>query len=481
MHKKLLPAVLVLTSVLSLVGCRNDIGDKPNILFVITDDQSWLHTSYSGEPGVSTPNFDRIAREGVYFSRAYASAPTCTASRSAILAGQHFWRLGSAALLWGEFQISTLSYQRILDDIGYHTGYTGKGWGPGRANGRPPAGRGYNAILIDNPISTEMSEIDYASNFADFLDSKGNDTPFSFWFSPLEPHRPYQNGQVINADINTDEIRVPDFLPDNEIVRKDLADYYLELQWQDQALGRILDELERRGLLQNTIIVATSDNGMPFPRAKSTNYEFGIRVPLAIRWGAKIKPGRKLEAIINLSDLAPTFLNAAGIPVPTEMTGRNLMPLLIEDSTDDSVEDFSYTVTGFERHLLNAREDNATYPTRAIHTQDYAFIQNFQPQRWPVGDPPDFLDIDGSSPSKAQVLMDARSLALATNKRPEFELYDINADLYQLYNLATNPRYDRVRQDLTDLLYTELIATEDPLLLEGPDAFHDYPYHGVVN
>ena len=465
-----------------LVSCNSDTVITPNILFVLTDDQSWLHTSYSGEPEVSTPNFDRIAREGVYFTRAYVSAPTCTASRSAILAGQHFWRLGSAAVLWGEFQRSTLSYQQILEDQGYHTGYTGKGWGPGRVIGSAPAGRGYNVILTNNPVSTQVSKIDYAANFVEFLDRKPEGAPFSFWFSPFEPHRPYQIGQGINSGINADAIVVPGFLPDNDVVRSDLADYYLELQWQDRALGQVLVELENRGLLDNTIIVASSDNGMPFPRAKSNNYEFGTRVPLAIRWGEKIAPGTVLDAIVNLSDLAPTFLSAANISVPIEMTGRNLLPLLFDElSIDGAAADFSYTVTGFERHVLNARADNATYPSRAIHTEDFAFIRNFRPMRWPAGDPPNFRDIDATSASKNNLFENPVFLQLATARRPEFELYDLNQDPYQLHNLADDPTYAVIIQELSSKLMAELQSSNDPLLIKGADAFHDFPYYGEIS
>ncbi|MBL4820308.1 MAG: sulfatase [Gammaproteobacteria bacterium] len=463
-----------------LVSCTADNNPQPNILFVITDDQSWIHTSFTGEPGVVTPHFDRIAREGVYIDRAYVSAPSCTASRSAILAGQDFWRLGSAGVLRGNFEKSTLSYQRILKDNGYHTGYTGKGWSPGVVSGEPPVGRRYNRIRFADPSSSQLSDIDYAANFTEFLNDTDKDEPFSFWFSPYEPHRPYRNVQHPAA--RKSEIRVPGFLPDNDMVRNDLLNYYEEIAWQDQVLGRILQELEIRGLLENTIIVATSDNGMPFPRGKSTNYEFGTRVPLAIRWGNRISAGQTLDAIVNLSDLAPTFLNAAGIPVPITMTGRNLLPLLLTDAsdTDSSHEDFSYTITGFERHILTAREGNATYPSRAIHTEKYAYIQNFAASRWPAGDPPLYKDIDNNSPSKNSVLKNEVFLELAAGKRPTEEHYDLNADPYQLVNLAQSPEYSSVLSNLSETLMEALQRSDDPLLSHGPDSFHGLPYDGKL-
>jgi len=261
-----------------ILGSCSAPPQGPNILFVLSDDQSWTHVSYTGEPGVETPNFDRIAQEGMFFPRAYVSAPSCTPSRSAILAGQHFWRLGAAGVLWGEFGNDTLSYQRILAAAGYHTGYTGKGWGPGLASGGDPVGQGYNSQTLTERPSIHISATDYAGNFAEFLDERPDDTPFSFWVSPFEPHRPYEGRAGSLAGIRLDTIRVPDFLPDTVAVRQDLANYYLEINWLDQVLGQVVAELEQRNLLENTIIVVTSDNGMPFPRAKADKYDNRARV-----------------------------------------------------------------------------------------------------------------------------------------------------------------------------------------------------------
>lgn len=480
LYRLLLPLFVIA----SLVSCKADNIESPNFLFVISDDQSWLHNSFSGEPGISTPSFDRIAAEGINFTHAHVSAPTCTASRSAVLAGQHFWRLGDAAVLWGEFGRDTLSYQQILQDAGYFTGYTGKGWGPGRIVGRQAAGRDYNFEQTQD-TSRNLSDSDYVENFRQFLNDKPGNAPFSFWYSPSEPHRPLANRESYGIEIDTAVIRVPEFLPDNSSIREDLANYYAEIEWQDRALGRILLELEERDLMTNTIIIVTSDNGMPFPRAKSTNYEYGTRVPLAIKWQGRIEGNTSSDAIVNLSDLAPTILDAAGLSIPAEMTGRNLSTLFETSSVETAPiaqtnEDFSYTVTGFERHLLNARSDNATYPSRAIHTKFFSYIRNFRPDRWPAGDPPNYRDIDGTSPSRDNVLTnpDRYFLDLATAKRPMHELYDLLNDPYQLTNLANNPEFSEIRESLATQLIAVLEETQDPLLIDGPDSFHDAPYYG---
>ncbi len=459
---------------LNLAACNQLPDDAPNFLLVISDDQSWQHTSMAGAIGLSTPNFDRVARNGVYFPQAYASAPSCTASRSAILAGQDFWRLGSAAVLNGRFQQSMLSYQRTLKSAGYHTGFTGKGWGPGLADGESPVGDAYNDEKA-SPASIHVSSIDYAENFKRFLEANPEDRPFSFMLTPFEPHRPFAGGSASESDIEPAQIVVPDFLPDTSEVRNDLADYYFEIQQQDKALGEILDILESTGRIDNTIVVVTSDNGMPFPRAKSTNYEYGVRVPLAISWPAKITRGEINNAIVNLTDLAPTFLAAASQQIPTEVTGRNLLGILGVEGMDGQGPDFKQTVTGFERHIPDARTDNRSYPIRALHTEDAVYIKNYAASRWPVGEPPRYADIDSTSPSKRVVLGMPEYLQFAGGKRPAEELYILADDPYQLNNLANSDQFTELKERLSQQLLTYLRETGDPILDEGVDAFSDFP------
>lgn len=467
-------SLLIFLALLSTAACSTQPEDVPNILLVVTDDQSWKHTSMAGAAGLATPNFDRIARSGVYFPQAYASAPSCTASRSSILAGQDFWRLGSAAVLNGRFQSDMISYQRILKAAGFHTGFTGKGWGPGLADGESPVGMAYNdAQLVQD--SLHVSSIDYAANFERFLDDAPADQPFSFLLSPFEPHRPFQAGTGTAAGIDAAIIELPEFLPDTELVREDMADYYYEIQQQDAALGRILEILETRGLLENTLIVVTSDNGMPFPRAKSTNYEYGVRVPLALSWPARIqKPGIN-DAIVNLADLAPTFLAATRQKIPEAVNGRNLLDIIDLGRPVAEAADFSFTVTGFERHIPDAREGNRSYPVRALHTAEAVYIRNFAPERWPVGPGPRYADIDSTSPSKRVVLQSPEYLELAAGKRPAEEMYLLTTDPYQLDNLANSAEYSALRGQLSDRLHSYLTQSEDPVLSVGNDAFSAYP------
>jgi uncharacterized sulfatase len=455
--------------------------ERPNFLLVITDDQSWQHTSFSGYPAVSTPNFDRIAREGVYFNHAYASAPTCTASRSAILTGQHFWRLGSAGQLWGEFPASLPTYQKILEQHGYKIGYTGKGWGPGKALLGNPAGPAYNQIRKE--VDPAYSPFNHVENFKSFLQERKPGQPFSFWISPTEPHRPYQTGiGASSGEIDMAKIQMPPFLPDTPEARSDFADYLYEIQWFDQELGNILRVLEDSGELDNTLIIYTSDNGMPFPRAKSNNYEYGTHVPFAARWGNGITAHQDVSDFLSLTDLAPTFLDLAGIPVPPGMTGKSFRAQLLAGKSGRIDSHRNVAFSGFERHIGNARLDGKGYPARAIHTDKFLYIRNMAPDRWPAGRPPDLDDIDDGSPTKNILVLQRKSFEnlwqLAAGKRPAEELYALANDPAQMKNLADDPEYTTIKATLANQLDKAMAETADPWATGNGEIFDSYIYYG---
>lgn len=311
---------------------------RPNFLFVITDDQSWEHTSRAGSKAVATPNFDQIANNGIYFENAFANAPSCTASRSAIITGRPMWQLRDAAQLWGGFDSTKItSYQLILRDNGYRIGFTGKGWAPGKIFDKNPLGKSYNSHIVERDKA--FSKENFSANFEQFLQKTNSKKPFSFWLSPSEPHRPFVNGIGKNSGmIELKNIRIPAFLPDHPKVREDMADYLYEINWFDHELGSVIQLLKDKGLYENTVIIFTSDNGMPFPRAKSTLYHHGTRVPLAIQWPIGMKPQPANLAFINLVDIAPTLLELAGVPIPQAMTGRSFASLLLNkvDTVDRS-------------------------------------------------------------------------------------------------------------------------------------------------
>ena len=467
-------------------GARDAKKKRPNILLALSDDQGYPHASAYGCAMVKTPAFDRVAKEGILFHHAYCAAPTCTASRSALLTGRYPWQLEEAAnLLCDNFQLKYKTYPDILENAGYHVGYTGKGWGPGSwsNNGRPrnPAGNKYNLGG------------DYFANFELFLKNRKPGQPFCFWFGALQPHRGYKRDSGIAAGKKTEDVLMPGYLPDDpeQKVRRDWLDYALAIEVFDGYLGQIINKLEEIGELDDTLIVVTGDNGPPFPRIKSNCYEQGNHAPMAIRWGKGAKGGRVVDDLVGFIDLAPTFLEAAGLPLPTApkeevMTGRSLMNIL-ESSQSGRIDPHrEYVMTGRERHVITARHDNAGYPIRAIRTYDYLYVHNFEPGRWPAGDPVNqgsitgrnFADID-PSPSKEVLLKNQypgspfyKQFLLACGSRPEHELYDMRRDPDCLDNIAD------LRKDVRDALWSRMrkLLTEqgDPRMLGTGSAFDRY-------
>lgn len=443
---------------------------RPNLLFIMTDDQSWALTGKEGYPFVKTPNFDQLASQGVYFKQAYVSAPTCTGSRAAILSGKHLWNTGSAAIIQGDWMPGLVTYQDLLADAGYHVGYTGKGWGPGfytNARATDPTGPGYASIMRYPPGTPEgevRSVWDFTANFQAFLDAKPADAPFSFWIGSFEPHRPYVTPDTSRFEGQDPKSFIPGVLPDTPDIRKVLSSYLIETEWFDEDLGEILAFLKDKGYLDNTIIVVTSDNGMDLPGGKTQNYEYGVRVPFIVYWGEGIQhPGRDVDDIVSLVDIAPTFLEAAGAPIPADMPGHSLLNVIGSAKTGLVDPTRTYAFSAYERHS-DWRLEHQTYPRRAIHTPRYAYIRNYDPNGWPSGDPPVFAE------STYGWLWDPVNNRLAepfytkvTAKRPRDELYDLNLDPYQFNNVAADPRYQDVLAALSARLDQELVATGDPV------------------
>lgn len=446
---------------------------RPNILFLFADDWMWPHTSIAGEPVVKTPNFDRLAKNGVLFTNAHVSAPSCTPSRAAVLTGQWHWRLGEGANLGGTLPVKYPVYPDLLEQAGYHVGFTGKGWAPGD---HEPGGR------KRNPAGPRFN------SFAQFLDQRKPGTPFCFWLGSSDPHRPYEKGSGVKSGMRLQDVRVPPYLPDNQTVREDIADYFLEVQRFDATAGEAIALVDKLNELDNTIVVMSGDNGWPFPRSKATCYITGTNVPLAIAWPARVKGGRKVEDFVSLTDLAPTFLESAGVSIPQEVTGRSLVPTL---TASKGARD--HVLTGMERHVPSRGEIRGGYPTRTIVTRDYHYIRNFLPDRWPAGDPNEkpvsdeqfatttflgFADID-ASPSKAAIVADRNSpyFRYAAGKRPARELYDLRKDPYELRNLADDPKYAAVVRKLDAQLMSELKASGDPRALGGGDEFDRYIWY----
>jgi arylsulfatase A-like enzyme len=465
MHKKLLSALPWLLACVAAGATDN----RPSILFCLADDWGWPHAGAYGDRVVRTPTFDRVAREGVLFNYCFSAAPSCTPSRAAILTGQYPHRLEQGSCLWGFLPRKFPVYPDLLEKAGYAVGFTRKGWGPGnfKAGGfeRNPAGPHY-------------------PDFATFLAQTPAGKPFCFWFGSQDPHRPYERGSGAAAGLRTNDVVVPRFLPDNGATRNDLLDYYVEVERFDREVGEMLTRLEHSARLDNTIVVMTGDNGMPFPRCKANLYDRGSRQPLAVRWPAQGRAGRVCDDFINLMDLAPTFLEAAGLKPLPEMTGRSFLGLVTGREQPGSRNE---VFLERERHA-NVRAGDAGYPSRAVRTRDFLYIRNFRPDRWPAGDPQahkdpmrEFGDCD-DGPTKQHILQNRDDpggyFRLCFGKRPAEELYDVRNDPDEIHNLAKEPGQAATVRRLRSQVEQWMRDTADPRAASDDDHWDGYPYFG---
>jgi N-sulfoglucosamine sulfohydrolase len=511
------------------------MASRPNILFVFADDWGRYASAYrdidgEGTPNdlVDTPHFDRVAREGALFRNAFVPAPSCTPCRSSVLTGRYFWQTGRAAILQGAvWDESIPTYPLELEAAGYHIGYTYKAWSPGTPQDAPyggqrtryaPAGTRYGSFSfvatehagelgVEGAKETLYDEA--RQNFDAFLEARPDDAPFCYWWGPTNTHRKWQRGSGKALwGLEPDDLKgkLPAFLPDVHDVREDVADYLGECLAVDAGLGLLMARLDEIGELDNTLIVVSGDHGIPgFPRAKCNLYDLGCEVALAARWPGRIPAGRVVDDFVNVMDVAPTFLEAAGVDAPEGMVAQSLMDTLTSEADGQVDPSRTFVVTGRERHVGRAREGNLPYPQRAIRTNDFLYIRNFAPERWPMGDPKGlddpateppsydelandtmiaYADLD-AGPSKAWMVhhrgeASVRDLfAMGFGKFPAEELYDLAADPHYMTNVAGDPAHARTRQELSDRLMAVLRDQDDPRVVEDPCRYERPPYTDV--
>ena len=455
---------------------------RPNILFVIGDDWGRGHAGAYGCNWIKTPAFDRVAREGALFTNCFTSNPKCSPSRATILTGRNSWQLKEAinhfSIMPNEFAV----YPTLLEKAGYHVGLTGKGWGPGdfRSTGftHNPAGHEYQSRKLKPPYKG-IGNNDYSGNFEDFLAKRpSKELPFCFWLGFQEPHRFYEEGSGERAGRNSAEVTLPKYYPDNATIRSDMMDYALEVEWLDRHLGLVLKKLEESGELDNTLLVVTSDHGMPFPRVKGQIYEDGFHIPMAIRWAGHVKPGRKVDDFINFRDLAPTFLEAAGLRPAATMTGKSFLDVLKSPSSGLVDASRNTMLVGKERHDLGRPYDQG-YPVRGIRTPEFFYKRNYEPDRWPAGNPETGYRNCDDGPTKQFLLRGFdKYYRMSFGKRPPEELYDMKGDPECINNLAADPRHAQTKRQLRDRMEDMLRKEGDPRMLGQAHFFDTVEYTG---
>ena len=477
--------LLIFSLTLMIFSGYSQKQKQPNILFIIADDISKNSFGVYGCNYIKTPAFDKIANEGILFTNAYSNNPKCAPARAMILTGRYSWQLNEAGNHNPVMPEEWVFYPDILEKNGYAVGFTGKGWGPGEFKGpHNPAGPEFNDLKLIPPYKY-ISNKDYGGNFKLFLDENTEDKPFCFWFGTHEAHRSFEPDVHLKEGINPNDVTVQKCFPDNEIVRRDLADYGVEVEYHDKQIQKCLDLLKERGLLDNTIIIVTSDHGMAFPHIKGQIYEEGFHVPFAVRWGDKIKPGRIVEDYINFPDIAPTLLEVAGLKPHPQMTGKSFLNLLLSEKSGQLTNERNHALLGKERHDLGRTDGDQLsvgYPVRAIRNDNYLYVKNFKPNRWPVGNPEfNYMNCDDSPTKSYLIQLPSKSLdysyySISFGMRPDEELYDIVKDPDCIHNLARNPSYTKIIAELSKQMNEELKQQKDPRMFGNGDLFDYYPH-----
>jgi len=404
------PATGVVAAASAMSAAQAQNSAPPNILFLISDDHSVPDLGCYGNKAVRTPNLDRLAAEGMRFENCFVASPQCSPNRSAIFTGCTPHTIGTSRLHtpmppW-EATVTELLQQR-----GYFTGIFRK----------HHQGQGFQEKLDFYG--------DKDTPFRAFVDKLPKGKPYFLQFGSTDPHRPYRPGAIAEPH-DPAKVIVPPYLPDTPDVRKDLAIYYDYITRFDQDCGELLKLLRENGLLENTLVVMTGDNGLPFPRAKGTLYDPGIRVPGIAWWPGKIAAGSVSKELISHVDLAPTWLAAAGVAAPTKMQGASMLGLLTGGAHKPREAIYS------ERNW----HDNFD-PQRSVRTARYKLILNadantgYRPA-WDLEDSPSWKSIQKLG--RTGGLSEAQSRMLEPS-RPALEFYDLQNDPNEFDNAIGRP------------------------------------------
>lgn len=518
----------VVSGQLSMLAAAEPV--RPNIVFCFADDWGRYASAYakhetrpSPNQVVKTPNIDRVASQGVLFRNAYVNSPSCTPCRSALLSGRYFFNTGRGAILVGaQWDAAIPSFPLLLNDAGYHIGETSKVWSPGAPNDAPfgsgkfayeKASGDFNnyseyvtrAVANGDTITAarERLHAQVRGNFNDFLKARPTGKPFLYWFGPTTVHRTWIKGSgkaLWGIEPDSLQGKLPKFLPDVPEIREDFADYLGETQAWDSYIGVVLKRLEETGELERTLFVISGDHGAPgFPAGKCNLYDFGVGVAL-IAAGPGVKGGRVVDDFVNLMDLCPTFLDAAGVKHPAGINGRSLQSVLASDKSGQVDPERNYVVTGRERHVASARAGNLPYPHRMLRTNDFLYIRNFAPERMPMGDA--YAVTDTQAPSQAELETNTRiafpdmdasptkawlvahrqdpqwrwHYDYAFAPRPAEELYDVRNDPDQIKNLAADPAFAKVKQQMGEQLLSTLKSVGDPRVTGDGQTFERTPF-----
>jgi len=463
-------------SLVFILGCNqsktNSEHQKPNIVFILSDDHSVPYLGCYDNPDMTTPNLDKLATEGIRYNRAYTTAPQCVLSRAAIMTGRSTLDIRmtrfSAAL-----DRDVVSFPELLRNAGYFTGLCGRNFHLDGYEGKPEE---EEEVFLKYNLETFKDRVDYLNigwngeviyrQFVEFLDNIPTEKPFFIQVGYSDPHRAFT---AKDYEPDPEKITVPESMPDTKLLREDLAAHIGEINRCDQDLGRVLDELDKRGLAENTLVVFMGDNGAALLRGKGTLYECGLNVPLIAYWPGHIKPGLVNNELISGEDIALTFLEIAGAKKDDEMTGKSIVNSFQNQNFNG--HEYMFAVRG--SHASSLPVNSSSFDLgRVIIGERFKLIYN---AIWQIPYVP--VDFSGQAFWKELQEMNAKgtldekfSNAFFQSQRPMFEVYDLQTDPYEFNNLSGKPEIAQIEHELKEELLEWMVLNQDYLPLPIPSS-----------
>lgn len=405
---------------------------KPNIVWLIADDVGRDEIGCYGHPTIRTPNIDHLAQNGIRFNNAFVTTSSCSPSRCSVFTGKYPHSTG-AENLHDPLPEDQPILPEWLRPAGYYSGSVGK-FHMGKA--------------AEQKFDVVSGKID---DWKTFLKNRPTDRPFFLSVGFYDAHRVFDRG-CIDQPYTHEQIVVPPYLPDIPEAREELAGFYDEITRMDGVIGELVQALEQEKAIDHTLILFFGDNGMPFPRAKTTLYDSGIATPLVVQYPAKIKADSVTDRLVSLVDLAPTMLDAVGLTIPTEMQGSSILSM-IDDPANHGRE---YIFAEKNWHDLDDH-------SRAVRDQRYKYIRNEMWER----------PLENSADSTVAPLFQAmrrmrdagtlpsHQMLLFRSRRAQEELYDLKYDPNEFHNLIYQPEYQAIAQRMRAALDRWIDETDD--------------------
>ena len=449
-------------------------AEKPNILFLLSDDHSYPYLGCYGNKDVRTPNLDRLASQGLRFDRMFVTCPQCVPSRASLMTGR-----SPVAVRMVRFTSPLPAEVPGLPDLlrnkaGYFTGVAGRTYHLDGPPTKGPQGASVIGEILDQRgLRVFTNRVDYVEKpgamrdfggkLARFLDAAPKGKPWFFWLGFSDPHHVWDT-QGPQGVPDPAKLTLPGHLPDLPGVRSDLARYIAEVEHLDSDVQSVLDMLEKRGLADNTIVVFMGDNGMALPHGKGSLYDSGINVPLLVRLPGVVKPGTGTRALVSGEDFAPTMLELAGVTPPKEMSGISYLKLLKGEAFEGRKYIFAERGPhggdgGMKPDILVSTFDLA----RCARSASFKLIYNCTPHQAVA--PVDSQRDPGWQQMKAAFaegkLAPEFVRAYFTTPRSTYELYDLDADPSELVNLAGNKKHAQIERDLKQALTEKMVLDWD--------------------